>query len=220
MPDPSSITLADMREHLYSAAVADALDELGFRQQSPLVQLLPLTVDRVLVGRCRTTLWGDLYHSDPAPYALEMKAVDACQPDDVFIAAAMGSLRSGIWGELLSSAAQRAGCVGAVVDGAIRDVRKTRDLDFPVFARGTSVYDSRDRQRVVDIDIAVEIGGVTFCPGDLVIADCDGVVAIPQLVEHDAIERAWKKVTGENQVRDAIQQGMKVSEAFDRFGIL
>lgn len=219
MPD-SSITFAEMREHLYSAAVADALDELGWREQSPRVPLSPLTIDTVVVGRCRTTLWGDLFHPDPAPYALEMQAVDACQPDDVFIAAAMGSMRSGIWGELLSTAAHRAGCQGAIVDGAVRDVRATRQLGFPVFARGTSVYDSRDRQRVVDIDIAVDIGGVTFRPGDLVIADSDGIVVVPQSVEQDTMERAWKKVTGENQVRDAIRKGMKVRDAFDQFGIL
>ena len=99
-------------------------------------------------------------------------------------------LISGVWGELLSTAARNAGCVGAVVDGAVRDVRKMRELGFPVFARGTSVYDSQNRQVMIDMDVPVQIGGVRFRPGDLVIADEDGVVVVPQEVEAEVLRRA------------------------------
>src|SRR5690606_18906017 len=110
MADPSEITLPMMRESLYCAVVCDALDALGYRHQSPRVRLQPLTTDQLLVGRCKTSLWVTMYHTDPAPYDLELKAVDACQRDDVFIAAAGGSMESGIWGELLSTAAANSGC--------------------------------------------------------------------------------------------------------------
>jgi len=221
MPDtPFPITLESMRQKLYSAAVCDALDGLGYRNQSPHVRLSPLVIDAVLVGRCQTTLWADLDHTDPAPYELELKAVDLCQPDDVLIAAAHGSTRSAIWGELLTTAARNQGCVGAIVDGAVRDIAQMRKLNFPVFARGSSAYDSRDRQRVTDIGVPVTIGGVTFRPGDLVIADCDGVVVVPHEIEEEAVRRAWIKVHDENTVRDAIRAGMKAADAFDRYGIL
>jgi len=129
-------------------------------------------------------------------------------------------MRSGIWGELLSTAARNSGCVGAIVDGAVRDVAKMTAMAFPVFARGTCVYDSLHRQRVVDIDVPVEIDGVRFAPGDLVIADCDGVVVVPQAVEADAIRRAWGKVHAENVIRDAIKSGMKAVAAYQKYGIL
>src|SRR5438128_832058 len=145
----ASITFAQMREHLYSAVVCDALDKLGLKNQSPRVLLRPLTTSSVLVGRCKTTQWEDIEYEDPRPYELELKAVDTCRPDDVLIAAAGGSMRSGLWGELLSTAARRSGCVGAIVDGAVRDVVKMTGMGFPVFARGTSPYDSRDRNRVI-----------------------------------------------------------------------
>jgi regulator of RNase E activity RraA len=217
---PADITLPMMREALYSAVVCDALDALGFRHQSPRVPLRSWTVNRLLVGRCKTTLWVDMAHDDPRPYELELLAVDGCRPDDVLIAAAAGSQRSGIWGELLTTAARNSGCVGAVVDGAIRDVAKVRALDFPVFARGASPYDSLHRQRVVDVDVAVEIDGVAFHSGDLVFADEDGVVVVPQSVEHEAIRRAWEKVHAENQVREAIRQGMPSAAAFQKYGVL
>src|SRR4051794_12260208 len=112
---PETITLEMMRESLYSAVVCDALDALGFTHQAPRVPLMPLTGTRVLIGRCKTTLWTDMAHKDPKPYDLELKAVDSCRPDDVIIAAAGGSMRSGIWGELLSTAARNSGCIGAIV---------------------------------------------------------------------------------------------------------
>jgi regulator of RNase E activity RraA len=217
---PSEITIAQVREHMYSAVLCDALDSLGYREQSPRVPLHPLTSDQMIVGRCRTTLWADMYHRDPKPYELELQAVDACQPDDVLIAAAGGSMRSGIWGELLTTAVRRVGCVGAIVDGAVRDVRKIRSMGFPVVARGTCLYDSKDRQRVIDRDVAVEIGGVRFSPGDLVVADEDGVVVVPQRVEAEVLSLAWAKVHDENKVREAIQKGMSAVQAFETYGVL
>jgi regulator of RNase E activity RraA len=222
MPDTNvpTISLTMMRESLYSAVVSDALDGLGYRHQSPRIPLQRYTTSQLLVGRCKTTLWVDMAHVDPRPYELELKAVDDCQPNDVLIAAAGGSVRSGIWGELLTTAAKNRGCVGAIVDGAIRDVDKIRKMDFPVFARTTCVYDSLNRQRVVDVDIPVELDGVTFHPGDLVFADEDGVVVVPQVVEQEAIRRAWEKVHAENVVRDSIRNGLKAAEAFAKYGVL
>lgn len=217
---PMTITLPMMRESLYSAVVSDSLDALGFPHQSPRLTFLPYTSKKTLVGRCKTTLWVDMAHHDPRPYELELKAVDDCQPDDILIAAAGGSMRSGIWGELLTTAARQQGCVGAIIDGAIRDVNKIREMDFPVYARATCVYDSLNRQRVVDVDIPVEIDGVAFHPGDLVFADEDGVVVVPQNVEQEAIRRAWQKVHAENVVRDSIRNGMKATDAFAKYGVL
>ena len=217
---PDKITLEMMRESLYSAVVCDALDSLGLRHQSPRCSFTAYAGDKPLVGRCKTTLWLDMYHEIENPYALELRAVDECRADDVFIAAANGSMRSAVWGELLTTAIRNRGCVGAIVDGAVRDIRKIQDMQFPVFARGSSPYDSQNRQRVVEIDVAVEIEGVKFSPGDLVIADIDGIVVVPQDVEEEAIRRAWDKVHAENQVRDAIRGGMKATEAYERYGIL
>lgn len=218
--EPREITLQAMRKHFYSAVVCDVLDAVGRRNQSPRVPLPPLTTDGVLVGRARTTLWVDMAHEDSKPYELELRAVDGCQPDDILVAAAGGSLRSGVWGELLTTAVRNRGCVGAVVDGASRDIRQIRAIGFPVFARGVSPYDSKDRQRVVDLDVTVEIGGVAVSSGDLIVADEDGVVVVPQALEADVVRRAWTKVHSENEVRDAIRGGMSATEAFATYGVL
>jgi len=209
-----------MRQHLFSAVVCDALDSVGLAHQSPRLPWRPMTVKNVLVGRCKTTLWGEMFHTDSKPYELELRAIDSLCPDEILIAAAGGSMRSGIWGELLSTAAAHRGCQGAIVDGAVRDIRQMQAMEFPVWTRGASPYDSRNRNRVVDVDVPVEMDGVTFSPGDLVIADLDGVVVVPKKVEKDVIQIAWEKVHSENEFRDSIKNGMTATEAFDRYGIL
>ncbi len=174
----------------------------------------------VLIGRCKTTLWADMAHTDPEPYQLELAAVDSCEPNDVLICAAAGSERSGIWGELLTTAARSRGCVGVIVDGCVRDVTQMRAMAFPVFARGTNPYDSRDRQRVIDIDVEIELDGIVVAPGDLIAADADGIVIVPKAIEKQVVQAAWEKSLAENKVREAIRNGMTATEAFRVFGVL
>jgi regulator of RNase E activity RraA len=220
MTTSTKITIEMMKQKLYSAVLSDALDAMGYKHQSPRRQIRPMTGIDVLVGRCKTTLWADMAHHDPKPYDLELTAVDTCKPGDVMIAAAAGSMHSGIWGELLSTASRNSGCVGAIVDGAVRDIRKMTQMGFPCFALGACVYDSMNRQRVIDVDVPVEIGEVTFSPGDLVFADIDGIVVVPQAVEAEAVQRAWDKVHAENVTRDEIKNGMKARAVYDKYGVL
>jgi 4-hydroxy-4-methyl-2-oxoglutarate aldolase len=220
LQETATLTLEQVRESLYSAVLSDALDAMGFTNQCPRLQLRPYTGINKLVGRCKTTLWVDMAHEDPRPYDLELRAVDSCRNDDVMVAAAGGSMRSGIWGELLSTAASNNGCAGALVHGTVRDVTKMTEMGFPVFAAGTNPFDSLNRQRVVDMDVPVEMGGVQLCPGDLVFADLDGIVVVPRKVEAEVLERAWQKVTAENRTRDAIRQGMKAVAAYEKYGVL
>jgi 4-hydroxy-4-methyl-2-oxoglutarate aldolase len=218
---PERITLAMMREVLSVPLLCDALDAAGFPNQSPRLPIFPLTMPQTtLIGRCRTSLWADMAHTDPRPYELELQAVDSCSADDVLICAAGGSMRSGIWGELLTTASRNAGCIGVIVDGAVRDIARMRKMQFPVFGRGPCPLDSRDRQRVIDLNVPVELGGVRFCPGDLVAADEDGIVVVPQQVEESVVRAAWNKAHAENVVRDAIRGGMSATEAFATWGVL
>jgi 4-hydroxy-4-methyl-2-oxoglutarate aldolase len=219
MPD-CRYELTWLRLHLYVAVVADVLDALGARHQLAAVELRRLSGAAPLVGRAKTTLWEDRDAIDPRPYELELAAVDACGPDDVLVAAADGSLQSGIWGELLSTAAQNRGCVGAIVDGAVRDVAKMNAAGFCVYARRACPRDSLHRQRVVAVDVAVSVGGVRIEPGELVLADDDGLVVVPRALETEALAKAVEKVTAEDRVRDEIRAGASATEVFRKYGVL
>ena len=221
--NPNFQTMNDidkLKDELYVAVIADVLDQQGYRNQATRIPFHAYTGIPRLVGRCKTTLWADVYDIDPNPYEAELKAVDSCQPGDVMICAAGGSTRSALWGELLSTAARNQGCRGAIVHGAVRDIAKMQQMQFPIFATARNPYDSQNRQRVIEMDTVVEIDGVRFGPGDLVFVDEDGIVVIPKAIEDAVIQAALMKVNAENITRDAIQQGMKATDAYKKFGIL
>lgn len=211
----------EIRKQLSVPLICDALDALGYGSQSPRLPIGPVTVSPgLLFGIAKTMLWADMAHVDPEPYKLELAAIDSCEPNNVIVCAAGGSMRSGIWGELLSIVAQHRGCAGAIVDGAVRDVGKMTELGFSVYARGKCPYDSKNRQRVIDFDVTVELDGVQVHPGDLIAADVDGIVVIPKAIAKSVIEAAWDKVHAENKVRDAVSAGVSGTEAFQRYGVL
>lgn len=209
-----------LKDTLYTAVISDALDSLGFRNQAIATQFTPYTGITKLTGRAKTTLWADIFSDDLHPYELELQAVDSCKQGEIMVCAAGGSIRSGIWGELLSTAAQNSGCAGAIVHGAIRDIRKMADISFPVFATAQCPYDSQHRQKVIDLDVAVEINGVVIRPGEIIFADEDGIVVIPLEVEEEVIRLALEKVGAENITRDAIKGGMKATDAYIKYGVL
>ena len=102
------------------------------------------------------------------------------------------------WGELLSTAARYRGCRGVVIDGYTRDTRAIIAMGFPVFCRGIHPADSLGRLDVAAHDVPIHCGGVLVGPGDLILADDDGVVAIPQAVAEQALdarrrESPWRK---------------------------
>lgn len=209
-----------MREKLYSAVIADILDELGFRDQCMDHGINPLNADDVICGRAFTCLAADVYEIPASPYEKEFKTVDSLKKDDVLVATTNGSVCSGFWGELLSTAAVGHGAAGAVIDGLSRDTRAIRKLGFPLFLRGTHPADSKGRTDVIDYDCDIRCGGVAVHPGDIVFGDYDGIVVIPQAVEEECVRRAFEKVQAENVVRAELLAGASAEEVWNKYHIL
>jgi 4-hydroxy-4-methyl-2-oxoglutarate aldolase len=215
-----SISFSSAEEKLYSAVLADVLDDLGFRYQTLEPNIRPIGSAPKLVGRAFTILATDVYEMPENPYVTELEAVDHLAGDDVVVATTNGSTSSALWGELLSTAARSKGARGAVIDGMTRDSIKIMEMDFPVFTRGYSPLDSKGRMEVISHGVPIRCGGVYIRPGDIVFGDYDGVVVIPEHVADEALLRATDKVSGEDEMRQALQQGMGVMEAYNKYGIL
>lgn len=209
-----------VERNLYTAVLSDALDELGFRQQAMRETLRPLSPDLVFAGWARTIACMDVYHTCSHPYDIEIEAVDSLLPGEVAVVATGDSKRNAPWGELLSTAAQSRGARGAVIDGLVRDVKKIQTLGFPVFATGIKPVDSQGRGLVVDYNIPVECQGVLVTPGDLVVADYDGVVVVPAAIVAEAVRLATDKVSRENHSRKDLMNGLLLREVYDKYGVL
>src|SRR5262245_9573023 len=105
-------------------------------------------------------------------------AVERAAPGDVLVADA-GGLACGYWGEILAVAAQVRGVAGLVIDGGVRDVDRLAELRFPVWSRWVSVRRTV-KQVAGDVGVATVVAGVPVAPGDVVVADADGVIVLPR----------------------------------------
>lgn len=209
-----------LEDSLYSAVISDILDDLGYREQTMDPALRPLSLTGSISGRAFTVQAMEVDRIPEQPYRLQMEAVDSMKPGDLFTVSAQHTAGAAFWGELLSIACRARGGRGAIVDGLNRDSAKIMEMGFPVFSRGQRPTDSKGRLDVVSYQVPLHIGGVWVQPGDFIFGDVDGLVVVPQAIEEETIRKAMEKVEGENQVRQALQDGMLCTEAFRTFGIL
>ena len=217
MVDPSAIP-ADITV----AAVCDALDGLGFRDQAMHHRLRPLDPARCrFAGRARTVRWMEIDHIvDDDPYGLEIDLMDSLRPGDVVVHSTDHAGTNAPWGELMSTVAQVRGAVGCVCDSRIRDVERIVALGFPVFHAGIRPVDSQGRGRVMAFDVPVRCGEVLVRPGELVLADIDGIVVVPREVEQRAIDIALDKVTREDASREELRSGALLRDVYRKYGVL
>jgi 4-hydroxy-4-methyl-2-oxoglutarate aldolase len=214
------VFLRILRERLYTAVVSDVLDRQGLLEQAMSARIRPLEPRMRLVGRAHTVLTADIYQRPANPYEKEIASVDSLKPGDVMVAATNGSERTCLWGELLSTAARARGAAGALIDGHTRDVARILEMEFPLFCTGFRPVDSSSRSIVVDYDCPVLCGGVMVSPGDVIFADIDGVVVIPQDRLEETVQAALEKVQAENSSRQMLEEGYLLRDVYDRFGVL
>jgi 4-hydroxy-4-methyl-2-oxoglutarate aldolase len=222
MPHPVS-PWQELGGRLYTAVLSDVLDELGFMNQALKPFVRPLDEALVICGPARTGLYRKVHHVEPGrnPYEIEMDLIDGLRPGEVAVLACDGPTdRIAPWGELLTTAAMMRGAAGCLTDGLVRDVRRIRELRFPVFAGGIGPLDSKGRAEMAAMDVPVEVAGVRVEPGDLVFGDVDGCVVVPKTIAPRAIERALEKVSAEDSTRQALLAGETLRQVFERFGVL
>lgn len=209
-------------EHLFAAVVSDALDTVGMPGQAMSPRMRPLDDNLKLVGRARTGAYMEVpfVAEGVNPYELEIAIVDDLKPGDIAVFSCGGSNRIAPWGSLLSTASVMRGAAGCITDGFVRDVLEIRRLKLPVFAGGIAPLDSRGRGQIMATDVPVICDGVKVHPGDLIVADVDGVVVVPQAVEADVLRVALEKIGGENNTMRELREGRLLADVYARYGVL
>lgn len=134
---------------------------------------------------------------------------------DVLVIQAFGSRFSGCIGDILARYFQRKGGVGIVVDGRIRDAGRIRALGLPVWSTGTTPhYASQTELFPWAFDVPVAVGGALCMPGDVVIADDDGPVIVPQAMSGEVIEAARDHEEWETFSRLRLDEGARLSDYY------
>ncbi len=219
MKEQDAVLFEQIKQTLYTPVVGDILDAMGYYHQFLPQEIQPALLEMKLVGRAMPVLMMDVYEPQKKPFGLLTEALDQLQEGEIYLASG-GAMRCAYWGELLTATARMRGAAGAIINGFHRDTSQMLAQNFPVFSRGRFAQDSGVRTRVADFRCTIEVGDVTVHPGDLIFADLDGVLVIPQAVEQEVIEQAFEKAKGEKVVRQAIENGMSATAAFAKFGIL
>jgi len=112
------------------------------------------------------------------------------------------------WGEIVTYAALQKGVVGVVIDGAARDVDVTEEMGFPVFARGIVPHTARNRNVQGDFNCPVKIGNLQVNPGEIVVADVNGICVIPIDRAEEVLKIARDLVEKENGLIERIKAGV------------
>jgi len=224
MLENDTTTFDFVKQNLYVAVVCDVLDSLGYREQAMHQRLRPLLPDIRncgFVGRARTFKWTQIdYVNEADPYGAEIEAMDALTAGDVAVHSTDFSGTNAPWGELMTTLAKRKGVAGCVCDSQIRDCVRIIEMGFPVYYAGIRPLDSMGRGKVIAFDVPIRCGDVRVDPGDLVFADFDGVVVIPQGIEGDVLHLAQEKVTKESHTRRELLEGSSLREVYDTYGVL
>jgi len=135
-----------------------------------------------------------------------LRALEFCRAGDVLVIDAGGDLNNAVIGGILTFYAASIGLAGIVIDGAIRDVAEIRSREFPVYARGVT-HRGPYKDGPGEINVPISVGGMVVNPGDIVVGDQDGVLAIPQEDAATVIEKAHAVLAAEARTMQAMREG-------------
>lgn len=188
-------------------ALSDALDRLAISGQA--IGILPVARGMKFAG--------------PA-FTVQMLPVGLTQGivgdyiDDVPMGAVVaidngGKLNQTVWGDILTRVAHRKGVAGTVIDGVCRDSDCCVSLDYPVFSRTVTMRTAKDRSTAHAYGVPIQLADVRIEPGDWLVGDSDGVVAIPAGRVEEVVAIAEEVEAAEQAILAAVDAGMRLDEA-------
>ena len=216
---PDDPVIAGFRQ-TYPASVSDAV-ELVTGKSGTMRHDMKLVTGKAMVGRAVTSL------ARPAPpegatpalatrHSVEM--IDEARPGEVGVIVMEGTLDIAAMGNLMGTAATVRGMAGMVLDGAIRDVWDIRRMGLTVYARSATPRTAVGHYATVAKNVPVQCAGVTVRPGDIVVADEDGVVVVPHERADEVLKKAKEIDDRERGMFPFIQQHKSLQKAIELFG--
>ena len=202
-----------LREYSPSCLVTDAQRRMG-----AIGGLLPVKPEQKIAGPALTVNLSIDCLVDCMP------VLSRAQPGDVIVLACHGAMQTAMWGGLMSTLSQKVGIAAGIVDGAIRDVDEIRDLDFPVWYRGTVPRPSptavHNQTEPVQVNVPVVISGQVIAPGDIVVADENGIAVVPSANAEEVLAGTRHQIDKERVIREKIKSGAGVAQLLAEFGHL
>jgi len=143
------------------------------------------------------------------------RALSYAEAGDILVVSTSPGRKAAVWGGLMSREGERVRLAGVVIDGSVRDLDQIREAGVPVFSRGVAPR-GPTKQNFGSVNSPIECGGCIVHPGDLVVADDNGIVAIPRARADAIVQRAVERTKREAEIMAGIEAGKRL---YDLLGL-
>lgn len=137
-------------------------------------------------------------------------AVESVKSDDVLVVDARGEVGAATLGNILATRLKVRGAAGFVTDGALRDTPGFKDIDLPAYIKAPHATTSFERHHPVEMDVPIGCAGVLVMPGDIMVGDGEGVVAIPSQVAEEVAHDAYEQERLEEFIQEKVASGASI----------
>lgn len=213
-------SLADGFRRVEAASVSDALEQITGERMYMSHRMQPIFTAKFAGYALTVRLKKDEGNRDPAALNGMLAAIDQGSPNSVYVMVVEDGSDIAGMGGLMGTAMAARGYAGAIIDGGVRDVAYLRKIGFPVFATGIVPSTSVHHYRFDGSQIPVVCNGVTVNPGDIVVADSDGVVVVPRARASEVLALAEQMDFKEHSMYPYIEKLKSMQEAVKQFGRL
>ncbi|MBC7000324.1 RraA family protein [Cytophaga sp. FL35] len=204
-------------EKIYTGAISDVLREFTLLNQALPIRIQALKNYQTVAGFAFT-----VKSSSSTRVSGEMefrtKMLDEMHENAFVIYDTSGDEESTSWGGVMTATAKEKGVKAACVDGGIRDTHQILEADFPVFYKYRSSNGSLGRCLITDYQVPIQIDKCFIKPGDIILGDVDGVLAVPRDIAYEVLIRAEEIRENEKKIFGWVKEGQSAKEISDKGG--
>ena len=213
----TDITIDTIRHEVSSAVIADAAAALWNQRATTACATTTLesrVPRRTIAGPAYTIRLTPSRRPDPEARNKFFNAYQGIPAGSVVVIQVVGTVGGGVLGDVVAHFWKLRGVAGVVVDGPVRDVPAVRDLDLPMWSKSVTMRGMKTIEALTECDLEISCDGVIVRPGDLVVADDDGVFVLPSEEEQEVVAHAWEMLRSEEKTHVELEKGKTMLECY------